>query len=259
MAEKFHDFALALSGGGVRGFVHAGILKALDEARLKPAALSGASMGALIGALYASGVKPESMIDLLHRPEWTSLPGWIGFKGGFGTLDLLRTQLQEHIHAELFEDLTIPLTVSVTNLNKACNELISTGPLMPWLIASSSVPVVFNPVMINNQYYVDGGLTVNMPARCLEKPGRMIIGINSVHMEEVDKAFTTIKSVAERCLFIAVQNTVRDQLETCHLIVDPPECRAYGTFEFDKAKEIFDVGYTYGKSLVSEIRSKIRK
>jgi NTE family protein len=257
MAKKFHDFALALSGGGARGFVHAGVLKALDEAHLRPAALSGASMGALIGALYASGVKPEMMVRILHRPEWTSLPAWIGFKGGFGTLELLRAQLQEHIKAECFEDLNIPLTVSVTNLNKACNELISSGPLMDWLIASSSVPVVFNPVLISSQYYVDGGLTVNLPARGLEKPGRMIVGINSIHIEEVDKAFTSIKSVGERCLLIAVQNTVRDQLGACHLVLDPPECRSFGTFEFDKAQDIFDVGYAYGKSVVTLISSQI--
>jgi NTE family protein len=58
-------------------------------------------------------------------------------------------------------------------------------------------------------------------------------------------------------LLIAVQNTVRDQLDACHLVLDPPECRSFGTFEFDKAQDIFDVGYAYGKSVVTLISSQI--
>lgn len=254
---QFHEFALSLSGGGARGIVHAGFIKALEESALKPAAIAGTSMGAIVGALYAAGVHPDQMLNVIRKPELHSLPSWLGLKGGIGSLNVLRNQLQQHIHVDSIEQLPIPLTVSVTNLNKACNELVSEGPLVEWVVASSSIPIIFEPVLINAQYYVDGGLTLNLPAQCLRKEGRLVVGINSNHIEELDKAFTSMKLVGERCLYIAVQNTLRDEAEACHLLIDPPEAKSFGTFEFEKAEAIFDIGYQAGKRASGQIAAML--
>jgi NTE family protein len=255
MAKKYQEFALALSGGGARGIVHAGFLKALDEAGLKPAAISGTSMGAIVGSMYASGVTPDEMMKALKYPDLKTLPSWLGFKAGIGSLEIVRKTLEQHIGSDRFEDLKIPLIVAVTNLNRACVELINTGNLYDAVIASSSIPVIFMPQKIGAHFYVDGGLTMNMPVKCLKKEGRMIIGINSNHIEELDKQFTSMKQVGERCLFIAVQRTLVDQIDDCDLFVDPAEARMYGTFEFEKAHEIFEIGYNSGKENIPQIKA----
>jgi NTE family protein len=258
MGKKFTEFAIALSGGGARGIVHAGFLKAMDEAGLRPAAISGTSMGAIVGAMYAGGVAPQKMLESIHLPGFFTLPSWIGLKGGLGSLDVLRQQLEIFIGNDSFEQLEIPLIVSVTNLNTAKNELLSSGNLYDAVVASASIPIVFVPVKIGKYYYVDGGLTVNLPIKCLRKPGRLVVGINSNHIEEEDNAFQTMRMVGERCLFIAVQNTLRDEVSYCDVLIDPPEARLYSTFEFDKATEIFDIGYMAGLEYIPKIKEFLK-
>jgi NTE family protein len=257
MSQKFRSFALSLSGGGARGIMHAGFLKALDEAGLKPAALAGASMGAIVGAMYASGVKPDDMLKAIKVPEFRNLHTWIGLKGGFGSLDQLRKQLAAFVKVKTFDKLSIPLTISVTNLNTAKNELISKGNLHDAVVASSSIPILFVPTKIGKYYYVDGGVTNNMPVDCLKKRGRMIIGLNSNHTDELDKEFKSMLAVGERCLRIVVRNNEMDQMQHCDLVIDPEELRSYSTFDFDVADKIFEIGFKAGKDHLDEIKSKL--
>lgn len=255
METKAYDsFALSFSGGGARGIVHAGVLKAFSEAGLVPVEVAGASMGSIVGALYCAGVSPEDMLKAIKLPDFFSFPNWIGLKGGIGSLKVLEEQLNHFIPHNSFEKLNIPLVVSVTNLNTGRNELIRKGPLARAVMASSAVPIIFEPVKIGKNQYVDGGLTLNLPISCLKKKGRFLVGVNSNHTVEMNNSFKTMRQVGERCLFIAVQNTLRDQLPDCHLLIDPPEARRYTTFEFEKAQEIFDIGYAAGLAAVPQIK-----
>mgnify|MGYP001627440587 CR=1 FL=1 len=253
--KVFDSFAISLSGGGARGIVHAGVLKAFGEAGLIPDEVAGASMGSIVGALYCAGVSPDDMLMAIKLPDFFSISHWLGLKGGIGSLKVLEEQLNKFIPHNSFEKLNIPLVVSVTNLNTGRNELIRGGNLAKAVMASSSIPIIFEPVKIGRYQYVDGGLTLNMPVTCLKKKGRFIVGVNSNHTSATDTNFKTMRQVGERCLFIAVQNTLRDQMPDCHLLIDPPEARNFGTFEFDKAQEIFDIGYSAGQAAVAQILS----
>ncbi len=256
-ARSFSSFAIALSGGGARGIVHAGVLKALDEAGLVPAEVSGTSMGSIVGALYCAGVSPDDMMKALKMPDFFTFPHWIGLKGGIGSLKVLEDQLNKFIPHNSFDMLKIPLIVSVTNLNTGQNELIRKGNLARAVMASSSIPIIFEPIKIGRYQYVDGGLTLNLPISCLKMKDRFIVGVNSNHTSELDTDFRTMRQVGERCLFIAVQNTLRDQLSDCHLLIDPPEARRFTTFEFDKAQEIFEIGFEAGRAAVTELRKAL--
>ncbi len=246
-------FGLALSGGGARAIVHAGILSVLDEAGLKPEIISGASMGAIIGALYADGVNPADMLNEMIKPELSKLPSWIGHRGGIGSLVVLREHLHKILKAVSFENLNIPLIISVTNLNKGTNELISKGKLIDWIVASASIPIVFQPVTINDNYYVDGGLTNNLPIKCLRKPGRKIIAIESNHLNAIDMPYNSIKLVLERSLFISVHNTVLGQLRYCDLKINTPTVEHFGLFDFAHASEIYRAGEAIGREKLPEI------
>ena len=251
--EVFSSFAIALSGGGARGIIHAGVLKAFDEAGLKPAEVSGASMGSIVGALYCAGVSPEEMLKAIKLPGFLSFPQWLGLKGGIGSLKVLQEQLNKYIPHNSFEKLQIPLTVSVTNLHTGRNELICSGDLAQAVMASSSIPIIFEPVKIGRHQYVDGGLTLNLPISCLKRNGRFIVGINTNQICDLEAELTSMRQVGERCMMIAVQNTFLDQLDDCHLLINVPEARTYNTFDFDKAQEIFDLGYEKGKKAVPEV------
>ncbi len=250
-------FGLALSGGGARGIIHAGFLKALDEINLKPEIISGASMGAIVGAMYAGGVAPDDMVKAIKKPELTTLPSWIGRRGGLGSLMILREQLQLFLKAHLFKELNIPLIISVTNLNNGCNELITEGSLIDWVVASASIPVIFQPVLIGDYYYVDGGLTNNLPMQCLKNNKRLVVGVQTYNILEVETAFTSIKAVSERSLNMAVNNTISGQVEACDMLIDAPDVFRFGTFDFQHADEIFEIGYQMGLRHREALKEKL--
>lgn len=259
MATSFNGFALSLSGGGARGIFHAGFLHALDEAELKPNAIAGASMGAIVGAFYAAGLSPREMLKAIKTPDLMSVHSWIGLKGGLGSMKVLREQLNKFIGHSSFDKLNIPLLVSVSNMNAGKNELLNSGDLIDAVVASASIPIVFMPVKIGDSYYLDGGLTLNLPAKCLEKEGQMIIGLDSNFLGENKTKYTSLLPVVERSLHMIVHNTVRDQMENCHIYVSTKKMRDFSTFDFDKANEIFEIGYETAKEYIPEIKKALKR
>lgn len=254
MTKTHTNFALSLSGGGARGIFHAGFLQALDEANLKPEAIAGASMGAIVGAFYAAGVSPREMLKAIKTPDLMHFRSWIGMKGGIGSMDVMREQLFATTGFDNFDQLAIPLTISVTNINTGKNELISSGNLMDAVAASASIPIVFVPVKIGKYYYLDGGLTLNLPAKCLEKEGRPIIGLDCNYLDETDVEYSSLMPVIERTLRIAANNAMQDQIEACAIFVSSKKMKDFNTFDFEKANEIFDIGYACGRQKIPEIK-----
>jgi NTE family protein len=100
---------VVLSGGGVRGFAHLGVLKALDELGIRPYAISGVSSGAIVVALYAAGNSPEKILEFM---KGNSYFGWSNFflrKAGFFSMAPLLNILQKYIADDSFEQLATKL------------------------------------------------------------------------------------------------------------------------------------------------------
>lgn len=258
MAETTKKLALALSGGGARGIFHAGFLQALDEVGLRPAAIAGASMGAIVGAFYAAGVNPKEMLKAVKTPDLMHIHSWIGLKGGLGSMKVLREQLNKFIKHDSFDKLNVQLYISVSNLNSGENEIVRSGNLIDAVVASASIPVVFMPVKIGSNYYLDGGLTLNLPAECLTAADTIVVGVDCNYIKHAESDFTSFMPVVERCLHIAVRNTLRDQLDSCDIYVSSEKMEEYGTFDFDQANKIFDIGYNTAKDFIPKISTALK-
>ncbi len=173
-------FALALGGGGARGLAHIAVIEALDEMGVKPAAIAGTSIGALIGAAYAAGMRGKDIrrhvIRFAHDRRET---GRRLLAARAGTLsDLLSGALSQatQLDAEKFcaqflpdavpEDfsaLEIPLIVMATDLHRRQEAAFSSGPLRAALAASIAFPGLFRPVSVDRRVLVDGGATNPLP------------------------------------------------------------------------------------------------
>lgn len=172
-------FTLALSGGGAAGLGHIPVLETIDEAGLRPAAIAGTSIGALIGACAASGLSGadvrEHTLSLLSDvpalgkrvikgAHWTDL--------GLGLFlepeRFLRFVLPEGM-PDLIEDLPVPFTAVATDFYRQTEVRFTKGPLVPALAASMAIPGVFYPVKIEGRVYVDGGVCNNLPIEALPK------------------------------------------------------------------------------------------
>ena len=186
--------ALALGGGGARGLAHVAVLEALDEMGVRPVAIAGASIGAIIGAGYAAGMTGREIrryaVDLVHnRPDFMarlmrSRAGKLSslFAGGFGDATRLdASKLCENFLPDglpdAFDQLAIPLTVVASDLYRRQPVVFSQGPLRPALAASIALPGIVRPVEIGGHILVDGGATNPLPFDLLRGRADIVLAV----------------------------------------------------------------------------------
>ncbi|KXK24232.1 MAG: patatin [Bacteroidetes bacterium OLB12] len=173
---------LVLSGGGVRGMAHIGVLKALEEMNIGFDCIAGTSAGSIVGALYAAGHKPDKIFQLVKnlsifnalRPAFT----WTGLL----TMNGLKEVLLKNIPDNDFSKLKLPLTVAATNIRNGQVQYFNSGELISTIMASCSIPAIFNPMQIDQNLYVDGGLLDNLPAKAIRNQCDMLVGSHCNHI-----------------------------------------------------------------------------
>jgi NTE family protein len=150
--------------------------------------------------------------------------------------------MQEKIESDDFSALKIPFYCAVTNLNSGLFEIKSKGKLFRWVLASASIPVVFEPQIIDGQTYVDGGLLNNLPAESIRDKCEVLIGVHVNH-NGPEKEIKGIKTIAERCFRLGISQNVEDSKKLCDFLIEPPKARNFNTFNFNLADEIYQVGF----------------
>ncbi len=249
---------IALSGGGARGIVHIGALQALKENEIIPDLLAGTSAGSLAGAFYASGASTEKMMDFVKDNSLLKLFSFSWAKGGITDLSNLRKKLTQYLDVSTFEELAIPLTVAISNLNTGKVEYVSEGPLLDVITASCSIPVIFKPLKINGSQYVDGGLLANAPVKPLIRKSDFIIGINLVPRVDVpDEELSSILQVAQRCFDLAALNNIKPQLELCDMVIEPKNLKHYDRFNVNQMDELYLMGYDETMKMMPDIKHKM--
>lgn len=247
-----HKLGICLAGGGARGIAHIGALQALLEADIRPDCVSGSSMGALIGTLYAAGYEPQSMLSIVKESSLTKLFKF-SFVGGLTDNSYLIDLLSEYISSDDFRSLLRPLFVCVTNLSQGRAEIIESGPLFEMVAASASIPILFKPRTINGQDYVDGGLLNNLPVEPLRERCEKVIGVNVTPIAPfaTDEGLTEI---AYRTLDLVLWNNVAPRRELCDILVEPDTAQ-YRLFELSEADAIYQHGYEAMKAQLPALLS----
>lgn len=238
---------LTLSGGGARGISHIGVLKALEEYNVRIDCISGTSTGALVGALYAYGYSAEKILDTVIatkifsslRPAWS----WTGLVNIMNLEELILKLMPENS----FDVLKIPMTIATTNLNKGRAEYFTSGNLIPCILASCCVPVIFAPVQLNGQHYVDGGITDNLPSKILRDQCELLIGshCNFISSEHDVKNF---RSVIERSLLIGISGNTAVSKNLCDVLIEPPELGNTSAFDLSDIKRLYNIGYEFTRN-----------
>jgi len=251
MAEEKYKTGLILSGGGARGFAHLGVLQALNESEIYPDVISGTSAGALAGVLYCDGYSPKEILKIMKassRLEYMkpTLP-----RDGLLQISGLIKILSSHLHAKTFEELKIPLFVSATNINNGKVVYFSRGELLDPVIASASIPVLFKPVIINNSYFVDGGVLDNFPIRPLE--GKCMTTIGSfVNPPGYEEHTTGLIKIAVRTFMLSMSKEMLEKSKKVDLFIAPDELKNFSILDPEKAEEIFSIGYKAAKAKLED-------
>ncbi|MEI9921618.1 MAG: patatin-like phospholipase family protein [Bacteroidota bacterium] len=237
---------LVLSGGGARGIAHIGVIKALEEMNIRPDVISGTSAGSIVGTLYAGGMKPEEIFEVVsHLSIFRSVKiAWAW--SGLLKMEGLQALLTKHIPANTFESLKIPLTVAATEIRLGEIQYFSSGELAQAVISSCSIPGVFDPVHFKDHLYVDGGLLDNLPARPIRDKCDFLIGSHCNHLT-TEYNEHSLKSTIERSMLITISANTTASRALCDLVIEPPYMARYSVFEMGKAHEIYESAYKYTK------------
>ncbi len=253
MTEKIPEYGLVLSGGGARGIAHIGVIAGLEKHGISPGVISGSSMGAVVGALYAAGVSPEDMLDIARNRKLYSLFDWsFPKRGGMLSLKLLKQELERFIPEDSFNSLKKKLFIAVSNISTGQPEVISSGELFRAVLASASIPVVFEPQIIDGQTYVDGGLFNDMPAEPLLGQCEKIIA-SHVNYIGPHPELNSLRTIAERVYRLAIYQNVQKNFSNCDYIIDPPELREHSAFDFKHIDRLFEIGYSAAEVLANRI------
>jgi NTE family protein len=188
-------FALALGGGGARGLGHIAVLEAIDELNVRPVAIAGTSIGALVGAAYAAGHDAKAirrhMVALAHdrtglfRRLVAARAGTFAniLANGFSSATIIDAekfceQFLPQPFPEDFAGLQIPLTVMASDLYRRQQVAFSSGPLRPALAASIALPSLMRPVVIDGRVLVDGGATNPLPFDQLRGKADIVVAVD---------------------------------------------------------------------------------
>ena len=245
MAPKI---GIALSGGGVKGFAHLGVLQALKEKGIEPDLLAGVSAGAIVGSFIAAGKSPAEVMELINENDFFDFAKLSIPDRGIFTLDNMTENLEKSLGAETFEELKIPFYVGAANIEKARMEYFSSGELVKIIQASSSIPVLFSPVEINGDLYVDGGLFENLPVNPLINKCDKLIAVNVMPVN-LEEKMESITDIAVRTFQLKKVVNAMELREKADIYIEPTGIEKYNILNTKYSQELYDLGYNYCKNL----------
>lgn len=239
-----------LSGGGARGYAHLGVLKAFAEKNIFPEAIAATSAGSIAAAFIADGYTTDEVREIFKKSKVSLSMEWRNWRTGILSLKTVEKVLQQALRHTTFETLQFPLYITATNFINGTQTIFHEGPLIPAVLAASSIPMIFHPVEIGGFPYVDGGLSGNLPVEPLLPKYRDIIGVNVNPIASYNPAGGILANV-DRTLHMAIQELVLKNKALCSLFIEPEGLGHYGMFDFKKFDEIYNTGYTYTRNLLS--------
>lgn len=258
-----YKVGLVLSGGGARGFAHAGAIKALHEFGIYPQIVSGTSAGAIAAVMYANGFSPESMVDVFRDIRFVRFPrfNWRQreLSDSSNTLNErylvlnstdLEKMLSKCLPHQRFDSLSIPIVVNATCLENGQNVYFTKGGVVKPVVASSSLPMAFSPVLINGLNYVDGGVMQNLSVTPIRKICKYIIAINLNPLEDYTVQNRMYEKHWQRVYKLAIRaNTLYDK-SLADVYIEPADLVHYSILDTKHGEEMFWIGYNATKEAI---------
>jgi NTE family protein len=276
MAKKEMKVGLALGGGGARGLIHVPVLELFDEMGIRPHRITGTSMGAIMGALYAAGrsgqgiratidniriKKDDTFEDVVRKRKdlmiWLDAVAPDFGRGGFLKLDRFMEYLYDHLKRTTFEDLDIPLRVVASDYWNRKEVVFKSGKLIPAIRASIAIPGVFAPVKHDDHVLVDGGLSNPLPYDLLMDECDIVVAIDAMGVESVGKRKIphTYESILNS-FYIAQQAIQSEKMKHAkpHIYIKP-DIKDVGILEFYKMDDV----YEQAKSSIRKLKRELGK
>lgn len=248
-------FVISLGSGGLRGFVHLGVYKALFENKIKIDAIYGTSVGSLVGAFISAGFQPDELIKIALEISLLEILDFTFPKNGYIKGEKLNLFIKKNISIARIQDLPIPLTVVATRTHSGEVEYFQSGPLSDCVQASSAIPNVFRPVLINGIEYLDGDLCSPVPihrAREDYQKSAVILAVNIIPgAPEADRSSLKWGGMISRTVYR--QALVSCEKKYADFLINPT--LGYGVnFSKKDALKRIDIGYKQTLVIIPQIK-----
>ncbi|MBW8242351.1 patatin-like phospholipase family protein [Muricauda oceani] len=277
---------LVLSGGGAKGLAHIGALKKIEEAGVKIDYIGGTSMGAIVGALYASGYTSQQLDSIFRSTDFTNLIQdnvprsaktfyekedseryaltlpFENFKvsfpqaisGGQNIYNLL-VQLLFHVKdVEDFSKLPIPFLCMATNVETGEEVLLNKGYLPEAIVASGTFPSLFEPAEIDGQILIDGGVVNNYPIEQVRAMGAdIIIGVDVQHDLATRESLSSATEILLQINNYRTVNDMKKKSKTTDVYIRP-DIDQFSVIAFDKGKQIIISGEEAAQKKLDDLR-----
>lgn len=281
---------LALSGGAAKGFAHIGVLQVLVENNIPIDYISGTSMGAIIGGLYASGYSIDSLETIVRTIQWNDmyfdkvgrLSRFIDQREGIERysveLPFVNNAIQiplgvisgQKFYNEMmfytypvhpikdFDKLPIPFRAIATDLSNGKAVVLKSGSLAKSIRASMSLPTILMPVEIDGKKLIDGGIARNLPAQDVKEMGAdFVIGVDFGDILPKSDDLNSLFAVLEQTVSYMINNNVAEQYHYCDALIKP-EVDALAANAFDSLNTFIELGRKATLSILPELLSEIR-
>ena len=278
--------ALVLSGGGVKGYAHLGVLRVLEKENIKIDYITGTSIGAFIGTMYSIGYSVdeiEKLLDDLNIGNFLenvtdntnlslekkeslkkysvhlSFDNELNFsfpKGLKGTGEeylILKKLLGKYEYMDNFDNFPIPLRIVATNLNTGETKAFSRGDVAKVLIASMSIPSIFEPMKIDGEIYVDGLVTRNLPVEEAYDMGADIVIASDIGAPVIEKDDYNILSVLSQANTIQASNVTKISREKASILISP-DVKDISALDSSKKEELIKLGKVAAEKELDKIK-----
>jgi len=243
---------LALSGGAVRGAAHVGALMAIENAGLVPAAIAGTSVGALVGALCASGIAAGDLAVAFGEIGWSSLLG-PRFPKPLSLFDGAPTErlLRERFGLTTFAALRLPIAAVACDIAAGHEVVLRDGDVVEAVRASSALPGIYPPIARGEQLLVDGGIVNNLPIDVVRAMGAdVVIAVDLLPPWRVPSAPENLAELWERSLNLLVRGN-HPSADAAEVLVQPA-IAAFSLTDFGGVDEMIRLGRQAAESALAE-------
>ncbi|HEY8464349.1 MAG TPA: patatin-like phospholipase family protein [Bacillota bacterium] len=255
--KAYPRIILALGGGGARGFAHIGVLQVLQEAGIKIAGIVGTSMGALIGSTFAVETDLYFLARVIEALSWEDLIDLSLPRLGLIDGNKIQSLVDLLTKGKRIEELPLQFWAIATELMSGKEIVFKSGPLAQAIRASISIPGVFQPVELNGQLLVDGGVVAGVPVELAkELNGDLTVAVN-VGFDHTQHTVNNIFDVLSKVLDIMGNRLDTYQLQLADLVITP-QLGNIGTMHFQRAKECVIIGRQAAEAALPQLESLIQ-
>lgn len=233
---------IALSGGGPRGIAHIGFIQALHDLGITPSAVTGTSVGSLVGALYCFGVPLEKQRVFAEEMTWASVSRLSPSRYALATNENIASIIDHFFGKKNIEESNIPLAIVATDISNGEKIILRKGDVATAIMASSAIPGMFAPVTIKNRMLVDGGVIENLPLSPLKDMPADFIVANDLMTFRLKQKPTGVSEVINNAFYILISNTRQYHDESAQLIIKP-KITSLGRTDKKTLKQMYQAGY----------------